>query len=322
MIRNRDTIRSRIRRKLASFYSALAEKLPTFHGSIIATLQDIRRDQRKEATDALQRSKPPEGSGIKYSHLRLFEFFPIEDYERMEDGLRRLFPEGRFGKEVVGDFKETATTLTQSGWWYIGYLFPKPGEFFAPTPNRVLETLPEEVKGIRVSLQKILPSAFAVSLDVALAPSVSERLKSIQSQPFLPEVIFRRWVPWGPAAGGWSKSAAETASQRAVLESLSQLRGRIEHVVLPFVSGYFSAEHRGQSPRLPAIEIFTLEGVPTDDDAFKTWLSGTRLTFDHLWTLGADRMELEFYGFRKPGVIFSPALVNSYNRSSPYEVTR
>lgn len=76
---------------------------------------------------------------------------------------------------------------------------------------------------------------------------------------------------------------------------LVELRGRIEEILRPHLSGYFAGDSRGRTPRLPAFEIFSLTGVPTDDEGFIEWL---KIGSGWLSTLGATRMIVDFYGFK------------------------
>src|SRR6266478_617560 len=156
----------RFKESLARVYLDFCEILPRFRGSAIASLQRIRESQRKDAADAETAAKRPDGADIVYDHLILIELFPIEDYDRMERGLRRLFPPDSFGSDPIADFKKTALQLSLFGHTLVGYVVPKRNPFLGR--SRILNTLPSEVEFIAVRLHKILPSAFAITLGVSL----------------------------------------------------------------------------------------------------------------------------------------------------------
>ena len=275
-----------------------AEKLPKFNGTAIATLQRIRRHQRKQAVVAQERAQPPDGAEISYDHLRLIELFPIEDYTRMERGLRALFPGDSFWGDRLADFNRTAIGLSNLGNTMLGYVSRE--KLFLPSEARVLKELPAEVDTIAIRLHKILPSAFAVTLDVSFTSSVTKQLRSLQSRCDLPMVKFRSWIPWGMRAISHSELPAETVHQQTVVAWLSELRGRIEGVLRPYVNGYFSGSRSVELPSLPAVEIFTIKGVPPKPEAFERWLDGAS---GWLNSLGATPIAISLYGFKSDDLL-------------------
>src|SRR5437773_11025076 len=48
------------------------------------------------------------------------------------------------------------------------------------------------------------------------------------------------------------------------------LRTSIETSLKPFLNGYFM-HHALYSPRLPAVEVYGLKGIPEDSEAFERW---------------------------------------------------
>lgn len=294
---------AKLKRRLASLYLDSAEKLPTFHGTVIAELQEIRKHQRERAWRALERVHLPEGTEATYRSLRMFELFPLEEYAQMERGLRSLFPQKNWGSDFLDDFRETAKNLNSRANSLIGYLLPTPPQRigFGLFPNRVLDTLPAEVESATVRVFKVLPSLFAVCIETKLTDAVTAQLKDLQSRPYLPEVLFKRWIPWGRyLAGGYSESPAEAARERVLVHWLTQLRGSIEAAIRPYIHGYFSAGQKSDMPSLPAIEIFTLRGVPNDEDGFDAWQQKAQ---GWLSTLGAPPEAFRFDGFRSSDLI-------------------
>jgi len=294
---------AKLKRRLACLYLDSAEKLPTFHGTVIAELQQIRKYQRERAWRALERAHLPEGTEVTYCSLRMFELFPLEEYAQMERGLRSLFPQKNWGSDFLDDFRETAKNLNSRANSLIGYLLPTPPQRigFGLFPNRVLDSLPVEVESATVRVFKVLPSLFAVCVEAKLTDAVTAQLKDLQSRPYLPEVLFKRWTPWGRyLAGGYSESPAEAARERALVGWLTQLRGSIEAAIRQYIHGYFSAGQKRDIPSLPAIEVFTLRGVPNDDEGLDGWQKKAE---GWLSTLGASPEEFRFDGFRRSDLI-------------------
>lgn len=218
----------------------------------------------------------------------------MEDYEQLERSLRNLVSEDIFGRDFMADFRKTALGLSSIGNVLVGHLARKRSSF-AAVPQGILPDLPTEVEGITVHLHKILSSGFALTFDVKLTDSAAERLRALQVQDCLPKIRFRHWIPWGEGAGSHSESTAESARQELVVGWLLELRRRIEAALLRRIFGYFSVEHHGSSPCLPAFEIFSLRRVPTDDKGFSQWLN---LGSGWLGTLGATRVMVDWYGFK------------------------
>ncbi len=302
----------RFKESLARVYLDFCEILPRFRGSAIASLQRIREWQRKDAARAETAAKRPDGTEIVYDHLILVELFPIEDYDRMEHGLRTLFPPESFGSDPIADFKKTALQLSLFGHTLVGYIVPKRNPFLG-FRSRILTTLPSEVDRIVVRLHKILPSAFAVTLGIALGDRVTQQLRTIQSNCYLPRVVFRNWIPWGLNATSHTMWSAEQARQQAIVTRLIAMRESIEAALKPFVSGYFSTTNHGHSSKLLSIPCFTLKGVPTDDVKFREWLDRAS---GWLSDLGPRSYEIDRDGFKSKDalLLIRPSEIDSSAR--------
>jgi hypothetical protein len=287
------------RESLANFYLDVAEKLPALRGTGIATLHRIRKSQRAQEVVARKQAKQPEGSNISYPWVRLAELFPLEDYEELERRLRDLVPEDTFGRDLVSGFREFAMGLSPLGNVLVGHVSAKKLSL-AAMPHGILDTLPAEVEMVTIRLHKILPSMFAVTFDVRLTVAVTEKLRALQAETCLPRVAFRQLVPWGSGAHSHSVTSAQAARQELVIEWLLDLRGRVEKSLLPRVRGYFASGHRGRPPCLPAFEIFSLSGVPRDDEPFKEWMNTGGAWLD---ALGASQMVINWYGFKEKDLL-------------------
>jgi hypothetical protein len=162
--------------------------------------------------------------------------------------------------------------------------------------------LPSEFVRAAVRLHKILPSAFAVTIDILLAPSLTDDLNRLQSSAYLPPVWFDSYIPWGLRIHRRAWGSAEFAIQQAVQRRLVELRSGIEKVLSQYISGYFTEQNLGNSPVvLPAVEIFGLKGTPKEPEKFSEWLASA-----HGWleSFGTTRMSIDWFGFRDAEMLF------------------
>ena len=98
----------KIRVFLSKKYLDWAETLPKFNGSFVMNLQHIREHQRSRSEDEFKRSRPPEGTEIEHLYFRLIEIFHIEEFDKLLEGLIRLFPglqDDCRNKDFSGDFR-------------------------------------------------------------------------------------------------------------------------------------------------------------------------------------------------------------------------
>lgn len=311
----RSSWKDNLKERLSRFYLDCGEKLPSIGKDWIPTLKMVREFQRENQQRAHQRTRPPAGCEIVFKELRLIELFPIEDYERMEDGLRKLFPADIFGTDPLADFKRTATSLTSTGRTVLGWLTRERVQL-APMQQAVLPELPPECERAVVKLHKVLPSTFVITVDVVLASSLSEELRRLQSGSYLPPVRFPHYFPWGWRVHNHSEGSAEFEIEKAVTRKLVDVRRNIEFVISPFISGYFASQNvRDSLTRLPAIEVLNLKGAPKEGD-FAHWASSV-----HGWleTFGIGAMEIEYYGFKDSEMVFITEPADSYDEyAQPY----
>jgi hypothetical protein len=111
-----------------------------------------------------------------------------------------------------------------------------------------------------------LPSLFAVTADVFLADEATNRLRSVQSAYYRPEVTFHHWNPrkW---LNLYSTKRSEAIASEAVTTWIGGLRHRIEVLLRPYVSGHFLDTPNKENSRLPAIETYRLINVPLGLDS-------------------------------------------------------
>ncbi|MGO9405638.1 MAG: hypothetical protein ACLPVW_19445 [Terriglobales bacterium] len=259
-------------------YLDFAEKLPTFRGGFLRTLQSIRERQIRRADELYARTRAPSGTDVSYSGFRLIELFPAEEYDKLISGLRKLFPTQRYGRDEIDRLGTTVPDLFEGRWSNIGTLCR--GRLIGPSQIRIVPDLPKEIVSVGVSAHKILPSAVVLAFEVRMTEAATKELMALHNRKYLPAIRFHRWAPWRKHSWGSSESPAEWGMQDAILGWENGLHSGVERVVRPYLSGFFARSGRGAS-RLPAIDIFTVTGLPSGDDTEKR-LQGTSAWMDSL----------------------------------------
>ena len=241
-------------------YLDWAEALPAFNGGRIKLLQTIRGHQREQAQKQFEKSRPQAGTVLHLNQLLLVELFPIEDYDELEQQLRRLFPGDKKLEKGIEFIAGTAGQLFGGSWCNIGHIVRKKANpFFYPFALATLPSLPVEVQRVGVSVIKITSSLFAVAFSIDLTDEASGKLNAILERHFLPEVVFRGVLPTRMNFSNRSMSLPEQIMRAAVLQFLDGLRLKTEHALRSRFKGLFLRMPRGRLPRLPAIEMFSLK---------------------------------------------------------------
>ncbi len=260
--------------KLGTKYLDFVEKLPQFGGGRIAQLQELRQFQRREAEEAFNGSRPPDGATLEVRTLRLIELFHLEDFDQLRTGLNQLFPEfeNKFG---ISNVSETITAFTDEigpgGRAEVGTI-RRGGKdaWFSVGLCCNMAELPVEVSYISLAIHKFLSSSVILTFDVHLTEIARQQVAELQNKYYLPVVKFRGLLPFGK---GFLHSVASPFSGASDQMELWQddLRRRIEGCVSPYLKGYFLGEDATDTATLPAIEIFVLRGAPTVKKEFQEW---------------------------------------------------
>jgi len=237
-----------IRARIAEKYLDWAEAFPGFNLGPARSLRIIREHHRSRSEDAFTRSRAPNQTTLKFSSIRLFEVFHLENFDQLYDGLVKLLPgltESPVHKRFVSEFDHQSRSLSGTSWQKVGYLTRDRMPFLVGLDaHRKIPDLPEDVWLIEVDLHRILPSIFAVTLDVLLTDSATERLVEMQSRRYLPRILFHRIIPLkrlgqGIHLGGHSESNPEDEMKRVISGWLDKLRSEVERCIKPYLNGYF-----------------------------------------------------------------------------------
>jgi hypothetical protein len=310
-----------IRAAIGKWYLDSAEKLTKFGCGTIRELRRIREHNRKQAEEVYQNTRLPHGVELNYLSFRLVEIFHLEEFDELQRGLIHLFPSLErdvFERRFSEYFRSHADSINEGIWHWpmFGYIYrDQKQRLIGPTNWRGMPELPAEIHYVTLSLLRLLPSMFVVSIDAHLTEEASRRLRQLNDRKYLPMVLFRNLLPWR-LRQGHTGNYPEIEMRRQTLGWLEELRGRVEVCLRPFLTGYFTRNGK-QGARLPAIEVFALKGVPEEKEAFGTWIRDSRHWCDSFGldpTLGA-------YGDERLLVVF-PSGDDWYGRSTYRLVAR
>lgn len=174
----------RVQFKLGDAWLNLAVQWPRIPNSI--DLRRIRKSLRRQARRDYRNSRPPQGIELQYLFFRMTELFHINELEKFQSGLERLFPDLRDVSYYQDFIRESAGDILGGGSVSVGTVVRKrqgpsiSGMFSDPEMPR----LPEEVKRVDIWLHKILPSALVVSMDVHLNERATQQLMRMQSKRY------------------------------------------------------------------------------------------------------------------------------------------
>lgn len=281
---------------LAEKYIKWGSKLSFLNIEPFITLEHLRQYQfdiqEKEMT---KKTLPPTTCELDLVYIRLIEVFHLEDFDQLVKGLQRLFPNledsflhGKFRSE----FFQGTNKIHGGAWLNLGTIVRERKKRLFGGDVRDLLSLPEEVDFISVELHQILPSMMVVLLDVHLTEIATHKLKELRSRVHYPKVRFRHLIPTGPVGGGFSRSSPDVEMRLAILKYLANLRSSVEMSLEPFVAGYFMRQKPINKIHLPAIEVYTLEGIPRIRSKLLKWIQDSRLW---LRTIGFDFLSFEIY---------------------------
>lgn len=293
-----DTLKATLDNKLLDW----AEMLPKFDRGPIADLQMIRRHQRDWSRRFHGVGRLPDGMKFRYASCVLMEFFPIEESPALEAAVSHLFPSQWPSPHPAEKERTLSPSLQTRGSRNLG-LMVRESRSFAATPIFIARHLPPTVRYIAVELHSVLPSASIVCFEAHLTEEATTRIQRLLDTDFLSRVRFRKWVPLGSYRTSRSEELADSVKHEAVLSEFAQLRIEIEEVVCRHFKGFFTKQPKAERPRLPAIELLSLEGLPPADPDGPVWPAEIRGWAE---ALNIDGVVLGIEGYRSGDDLIIP----------------
>ena len=305
----------RWRSQLAEIYIKWANILTLFKGEGVKTLRHIKESQGKDSLAAFSKTRPPNGVSIEYIYFRLFDIFQIENVDSLLSGLKKLFPNFNdpfFRGDFYERFIQNATGITGGEWLNIGYICrDRKGRFWGDR-FRELKNLPSHVDYIQIELHKVMPSVFALTYDIYLEDSATQKLDELQNSYYTPEILFRKLIPYGKLGGGYSTNPAENIMRQEILNWLSNLRSEVEKCLEQYLAGDFLRDKSVKNSRLPSIEVYGFKGIPETKTALRNWILKSSRWLE---SLGFHILHINSYTDGK--LIFTPRWQQEKDNNEP-----
>ena len=268
-------IPDKIRVTLSRKYLDWGIKFPRIGYRFIPEIKDIHEHQLRRSEEEYKKSRPPEGTEIEFLYFRLMELFHFEEFKLLRGGLNKLFPgiEGGHRETDFSTFFRRYTESISSGGIYysLGVIYRKVRRGPLPKAFREIRKLPKEVKYINVSMHKILSSSIVVAFDVHLTKEATETLIKLQQSRYLRRLRFSSLLPWKLSGYKFSQEPIGHVKSEKILSWLREMRKGVEKTIKPYLCGYFLKQRSVNVSKLPAIEIYTLKGLPDVEEPFKIW---------------------------------------------------
>lgn len=293
-----DTLKATLDNKLLDW----AEMLPKCDRGPIADLQMIRRHQRDRSGRLHDKATPPDGLKFRYAGCVLMEFFPIEESPALEAAVSHLFASKWRPQRPTEKERTLYPSLQTRGSRELGLLV-RESRSFAAIPIFIDRHLPPTVKYIAVELHSVLPSASIVCFEAHLTEEATTRIQRLLETDFLSRIRFRKWVPLGRYRTSRSEQQADSVKHEAVLSEFAQLRIEIEEVVCRYFKGFFTKQPKAERPRLPAIELLSVEGLPPAAPEGPVWPAEIR---GWAKALNIDGVDLGIEGYRSGDDLIIP----------------
>lgn len=284
----RNTRFQNIRQWIGGRFLDFAEALPRAERGPIHHLQFIREYQREHSADPQRDPSPPPNTDLALSSIRLIEAYSIENFDRLQIGLQKLFPDlpsQATRSNLLAELGKSIRRLHAGGWWSVGILVREKKGLHYALPVRELPELPVQVQSVGIKAHHIMPSVAVLTFDAYLTDEASRELRNVQARPYLSEITFRSIFPW---RFGHSERPVESVRQEHVRGWVDRFRSNIEDVLERSLEpGLFGACAK-KRPRLPAVEIYLLSvgenGVISEEweQRAHRWLAsyGIDLNFD------------------------------------------
>lgn len=262
----------KIRTKVSKWYLDFSRHYPRSTKRSLRSLHSTAKRIRRRARTNHRRTLPPAGCDLEFLFFRFVELIPVEDFNRFETGLRKLFPkitEHKDTENIFSTFDRESAALDQALWQDIGTIRrDKDWRHSAFGNFGRIRDLPEGVDHISVEMIHYLPSLVIVTFDAILDAETSSMLRSLQAQRFEAEITLRSLLPWS-VYRGYSNFDAGRVQRREISKFFLDFRLKAERCIRPYVQGLFLGTGDTNRPSLPALEVFAFKGF--DEAGIKKW---------------------------------------------------
>ena len=266
-IRLPDNINAKMTQKLLDW----AATLPKFQGGYIFDLQTEHKNQQIQSQETYERTRPPEGTKLEFLGLRMIEIFYYEDFAKVKAGLLNLFPgldDANSIESFEPYFHQFSESISWGGWKNLGFIYRNDNRPMTAMPCYQMADLPTEVDMITVGLYKSMPSMLTISFDIKLSNSATIKLRKLQEEMYLGKIysiidLKHRFL-------GMRVHSTDNAMRQGILKWQGDIRISVEECIKRFVCGYFANNSIGIT-KLPAIEIYNLEGSIEKFNDFASW---------------------------------------------------
>jgi hypothetical protein len=222
---------------ISQLYLDIAESLPTFNGGFIADLQKVRKKWQNK-NSLIDRKSHINDYSLDYSRLELVEIFQTEDFPKLLSGIEKLFPNlklNRPGEEDYYNFKNTIYDHRRFSAQDIGVI-NKSGDkhpyLFTDNVAKI-DTLPDEVKEIKVRIAKILPSIIIVIFSAKLTKTANISIQRILSKNVNISISFQNLNPLLASKKEFKIGSEDTVLSELCNSYLTSIQNNIEKSLKP-----------------------------------------------------------------------------------------
>ncbi|HEY3989072.1 MAG TPA: hypothetical protein VGM02_07230 [Acidobacteriaceae bacterium] len=267
----------RLRVHASKKYLDWAENAPKFNAGLVSRLQFTRVEQRSDAQDFYQKTRPAEGTSFRFDRLILIDYFPIEDFDLLEDQLKSLFRDTRDFRTKLNELTDSAGALTSGGWGYFGSVSRDPSVIDLPPPlHGTKPDLASYVQHVSIWVSKVLPSLFGIAYEARMNAEATQILKSELDQTHLPRVVYSGLLPFPRTFRRSAHYDSEWVLKEKVADKLAAIRLELERSLVRRFQGPL-ARRLHSRPVLEALAIYVLENpafesVQAAYDANRVWL--------------------------------------------------
>jgi len=247
----------------------------------------LENSNTSKSTDSFEErlnreTRPPDGQRLIVHSLRFAEVIKLEDYDKLEEGLSRLYTETSDRWQGFGIYSEQnnyRSFITKSkaafltGGWvnlqgFVSKAFAESHKSGVIT--RPVRELPQGVSSLSLFIRQIIPSMIVVVVLVDYEESISDSLNAILTEYYTERIEKYEHHE--------SHVLPDKVKTEKVQEFLAGLQNAAEFFVSQYFTGVFlSAETKDILYKCPSIKLYSLQNIPfTPVESLVSWISDHR----------------------------------------------